>query len=111
ASGLEAGIADPREPAKVTGTASAAATVDGSDVTPADAAAILGGSDDDAPLLSECIEDDLAEWGYRFSMSELDDMLLCNGQPLSDAVAAQIRMDARDSGKYGGKNKIGLAAL
>lgn len=84
----------------------------GDDVSGDDAALIGLGSamGDDQERLSERIEGDLHEWKYRFSMSELDDLILCNGEPLSDALAAQIRMDARDAG-YGGKTAPGLRAL
>lgn len=56
---------------------------------------------DDKDTLSERIEDDLAEWGYRFTTNDLDDAIWCNGAPMTDALAAEIRATARDHG-YGG---------
>lgn len=56
---------------------------------------------ENAETLSERIESDLAGWGYRFSMNELDDSIWCNGAPMTDAIAATIRTTARDEG-YGG---------
>ena len=52
-------------------------------------------------LLSKRIENDLAAWGYRFETNDIDDAVWCNGEPMTDAKAAEIRTQARDCG-YGG---------
>ncbi len=68
--------------------------------------------DDELPqvLPSEKIESDLGDWGYTFSMCELDDTIEVNGRRIDDIMAAKMRTDARDH-KYGGKYGTPLTAM
>jgi len=40
----------------------------------------------------------LTQLGYSFRMNDLNDVIEVNGKPISDAVAAQIRVEMRDCG-------------
>jgi len=59
--------------------------------------------------LSERIDEDLEEWGFRLALCDLDDTIEVNGERLDDKIDAKIRMVARNHG-YGGKG-IPLSAL
>jgi len=68
--------------------------------TNGNAPAVAPAPPQDAETLSGRIETDLAAWGYTFATNDLDDAIWCNGEPMNDALAAQIRTTARNHG-YG----------
>ena len=61
-------------------------------------------------LLSERITADLARWGYAFRVDDLDDTILCNGEPLTDFTMAHLHAIARDN-HYGRKGFPTIGAL
>ena len=63
-----------------------------------------------ALCLSDRIESDLIDWGYSFTLCELDDTIEVNGKRIDDIMRSQLRMRARDAG-YGGKYGTPLQAM
>lgn len=123
-SGLAAGMRHPRSPMANGGTAHRRGHTQ-PDGTTATASGIPGGSAASMPTpptsassldgsepVSQRIARDLDTWGYRLWMNDMDDTVMVNDQPLSDAVEAEILLRARDAG-YGRKtgNAPSLAAL
>ncbi len=131
ASGMDAGIAQPRDLAGVKGSKRTAPDYSHDDVDPEDAAAFdpaaegrrqlqaaqdaherrskgkgskAMSEDEDTP--SERIEADVISWGYRFWLSDMDDSLWNGETRFDDIQAAQLRMFAYDAG-YGEDGLLG----
>lgn len=72
-----------------------------SDVMLVDSADTPNGDNSKQPRLTSAeYIDVLAKIGYEFAMSDLDDRVYVNGEPMSDMLAATIRAAMRDLGHF-----------